>query len=238
MPDLIRRLDAIATAHDTRADFDGVLARYTAQIIGPRVKGLRVIEAGCSTGVVTEGLVAVAAEVHVVEGSPIYADAVRAACPTVSSVTCSLFEEFHPAEPADAVVAAGVLHHLEDPVGILRRMACWIRPGGAIHVSVPNMTSLHRRLGVAMGLNRSVYDTSPRNVRFEQPGRYDAARLHRDLSAAGLEVSESFGFFLKPLPHEFMNRLELPEAVLDGLFRLGQEFDDLACQIYAEARTR
>jgi 2-polyprenyl-3-methyl-5-hydroxy-6-metoxy-1,4-benzoquinol methylase len=230
-------LEEIARTHDTRLDFDGVLARYTADIICPRVTGLRVIEAGCSTGVVTERLVAVASEVHIVEGSRGYAEAVRLRCPTVTSITCSLFEDFRSVDPAEAVVAAGVLHHLDDPVGELKRMATWVRPGGAVHITVPNMTSLHRRLGVAMEVTGSVYDTSARNVRFAQPGRYDAVKLRRDVEAAGLVVADSTAFFLKPFPHEIMNGIEFPEAILRGLFRLGLEFPELACQLYVEART-
>src|SRR5262245_6041728 len=82
-------LEEIARTFDTRLDFDGVLARYTAEIICPRVAGCRVIEAGCSTGVMTERLVTVAREVHIVEGSQVYADAVRERCPSVTSITCS-----------------------------------------------------------------------------------------------------------------------------------------------------
>src|SRR5436190_7219621 len=85
-------LEEIARNHDTGLDFDGVLARYSAQIICPRIKGLRVIEAGCSTGVITEQLVVAASEVHVVEGSRLYADAVRARFPTIAGITCSLFQ--------------------------------------------------------------------------------------------------------------------------------------------------
>jgi 2-polyprenyl-3-methyl-5-hydroxy-6-metoxy-1,4-benzoquinol methylase len=231
------RLEEIARGHDTRLDFDAVLARCAAQIICPRIRGLRVIEAGCSTGVVTEHLVAAAREVHVVEGSHVYANAVRALCPALASITCSLFQDYSPPQLADAVVAAGVLHHLENPVTELRRIATWIRPGGTVHITVPSMTSLHRRLGVAMELSDSVYDTSERNRRFAQPGRYDAERLHVDVAAAGLEVIDSCGFFLKPFPHDVMNRIDLPEAVLQGLFHLGREFPELACQLYVEART-
>jgi 2-polyprenyl-3-methyl-5-hydroxy-6-metoxy-1,4-benzoquinol methylase len=230
-------LEEIARTHDTHVDFDGVLARYTAEIICPRVKGLRVIEAGCSTGVITERLIDTASEVHIVEGSQAYAQAVHLRFPAVTSITCSLFEDFQPPAAADAVVAAGVLHHLADPVGELKHMATWVRPGGALHITVPNMTSLHRRLGVAMKVTASVYDTSERNVRFAQPGRYDAGRLRRDIEAAGLVVADSVAFFLKPFPHGLMNSIDFPEEMLRGLFALGLEFPELACQLYIEART-
>jgi 2-polyprenyl-3-methyl-5-hydroxy-6-metoxy-1,4-benzoquinol methylase len=235
--DPIAVLEEIARTHDTHVDFDGVLARYTAEIICPRVRGMRVIEAGCSTGVMTERLLDEASEVHIVEGSRAYAEAVRLRFPGVASITCSLFEDFRPPLAADAVVAAGVLHHLADPVSELKHMATWVRPGGVIHITVPNMTSLHRRLGVAMKVSGSVYDTSERNVRFAQPGRYDAEKLRRDVEAAGLVATDSLAFFLKPFPHGLMNSIDFPEEMLRGLFSLGIEFPELACQLYIEART-
>src|SRR5262249_24712565 len=102
-------LEKIGRTHDTHVDFDGVLARYTAELICPRVARLRVIEAGCSTGVITERLIDVASEVHIVEGSRAYAEAVRLRFPAVTPITRALFEDFRPSRPADAVVAAGVL---------------------------------------------------------------------------------------------------------------------------------
>jgi trans-aconitate methyltransferase len=230
-------LEEIARTYNTHMDFDGVLARYTAEIICPRVRGMRVIEAGCSTGVMTERLIDTASQVHIVEGSQAYAEAVRLRFPGVTSITQSLFEDFHPATPAEAVVAAGVLHHLGDPVSELKHMATWVRPGGAVHITVPNMMSLHRRLGVAMKVTGSVYETSERNVRFAQPGRYDVQKLHRDVEAAGLVVADHCAFFLKPFPHDIMNGIDFPDEVLRGLFRLGLEFPELACQLYVEART-
>src|SRR5262249_7164641 len=75
-----------------------------------------------------------------------------------------------------------------------------------------------------------------RNVRFAQPGRYDAAKLRCDVEAAGLVAADSFAFFLKPFPHDVMNGIEFSEDALRGLFRLGIEFPELACQLYIEAR--
>jgi len=91
-------------------------------------------------------------------------------------------------------------------------------------------------VNVAMALSESVYETSERNRLFGQPGRYDAETLRSDIEAAGLEVVDSRGFFLKPFPHDVMNRIDLPEATLQGLFKIGFEFPELACQLYAEAR--
>jgi SAM-dependent methyltransferase len=52
-------------------------------------------------------------------------------------------------EPAsqDAVVLWHSLEHLDDPAGALRRIASWLRPGGALVVAVPNLGGLQARIG-------------------------------------------------------------------------------------------
>lgn len=228
-------LNQVASAHNTHADFDAVLARCGARIIAPQLRGLRVLECGCSTGVMTEVFLESARELHVVEGSPVYARQVEERLKGRLKMFCALFEEFTAKEPYDALVFAHVLHHLEKPVDMLRLVSAWVKPGGAIHITVPNVLSFHRQLGVAMGAAKSVDDTSPRNAFFNQPGRFTRERLVQTVEAAGLRVQECMGFLFKPFPHDIMNSMSLPEAVLDGLFEMGRKYPDLACQIYLRA---
>lgn len=226
------KLEEIAAAHDTHQDFDGILAHYTGLLIAPEVQGKRTLECGCSTGVMTPMLLKYVSSLDVVEGSALYAKITEDKYPGQLRMFVSLFEEFQPEKPYEAIVFAGVLHHIADPVAILRKVSEWLIPGGKIYISVPNMTSFHRRLGVAMELTDSVYETSARNTFFAQPGRFDAARLEETVLAAGLKVNRSEAFFFKPFPHDVMNKMTLETKVLDGLFKMGQAHPDLACQLF------
>ena len=118
---------------------------------------------------------------------------------------------------------------------LLARVRQWIKPAGKLFVTVPNMLSLHRRLGAEMGLVESPYATSERNRRFRQPGRFDHDSLRSLLERAGWRVEELSGFFLKPFPNQVMDQLKLTESLLTGLFRMGRKVPQLACQIYVEA---
>lgn len=97
--------------------------------------------------------------------------------------------------------------------------------------TVPNMLSIHRRLGVAMDLIDSVYDASERNQRFHQPGRFDLLSLKQLVTDFGWRVIEVEGFFLKPFPHDVMERLFPSQDLLEGLFVLGRQYPELASQI-------
>ena len=228
-------LNSIAATHDTHSDFDGVLSRFTCQLMFPHVRGLRVLECGCSTGVMTSGLLDCTSELEVVEGSPVYAERIRSLFPNLL-VHGAFFEDFTPQTPFDAVVVSGVLHHLSDPTNVLSRMGGWVKPGGILLASVPNMTSFHRQLGVAMGVAKDTDDTSERNSFFHQPGRFTRDRFVACVESAGWQIEVCQGFFFKPFPHDIMNSRDWPEPLLEGLFKMGLQYPDLACQLFLKAR--
>ncbi len=230
------KLDRIAKVHDTHKDFDGVIANYTGRLIAPLVKGKKVLEAGCSTGVITPMLLEYAKELDVVEGSTIYSKLVEEKYKGLLKMHACLFEEYDSQEEYDSVLFLGVLHHLTDPVKFVKHAASWLKPGGELFITVPNMTSFHRELGVTMKVVESIYDASERNVFASQPGRFDKGSLDKVVLDAGLEIIESSGFFFKPFPHGVMSRIDLPSTILDGLFEMGIRYPHLACQLYIKAR--
>jgi 2-polyprenyl-3-methyl-5-hydroxy-6-metoxy-1,4-benzoquinol methylase len=230
------KLNRIAAQHDTHVDFDGVLAHFSGVLIAARLQGGEVLEAGCSTGVMTPMLLAKAGTLTVVEGSALYAQKVKAEFGDRLTMHCSLFEEFSPPRPFDAVVAGNVLHHMSDPLGLIRRMSGWLKEGGSLHLTVPNINAFHRQLGVAMGVADSVAATSERNRLFQQPGRFNQESLKQLVREAGLTLVHSEGFFFKPFPHDLMNHLTLSPAMLDGLFKMGRRYPEMACQLYIHAK--
>ena len=61
------------------------------------------------------------------------------------------------------------------------------------------------------------------------------------LTSSGFQIIDSFGFFLKPFHHKLMNKLSLKgiltDQVLDGLYLMGKENEELACQLYFKVKT-
>ena len=52
----------------------------------------------------------------------------------------------------DNIVLGHVLEHVERPVEILSRVKSWLSANGRVFALVPNARSLHRQMGVVMGL--------------------------------------------------------------------------------------
>ena len=113
------------------------------QLIDPR--GLRVLDLGCGGG--HNGALlkrAGAREVVGVELDPGAAAEARKRLDRV--VECDL-AKLDPAdlgdEPFDAVLASDVLEHLLDAEGVLARAVTRLRPGGAVVISLPNVSNVY-----------------------------------------------------------------------------------------------
>jgi 2-polyprenyl-3-methyl-5-hydroxy-6-metoxy-1,4-benzoquinol methylase len=147
----------------------------------------------------------------------------------------SLIEEFRTEERFEDVVMVRVLEHLEDPVGTLARLASFLKPGGQLHLIVPNARSLHRRIGKAMGLLRELNDFSPRDIQYGHQRVYDSELLTQHLEAAGLRVAQAQGVLIKSLSNAQMQSWD--PAVIRALFAVGKEEPGLCNELYFRAVT-
>jgi 2-polyprenyl-3-methyl-5-hydroxy-6-metoxy-1,4-benzoquinol methylase len=115
--------------------------RHDAKIALLREPLGRVLDVGCARGLNAEALRARgAAHLAGIELDAAFADAARGAYDEV--VTGSVPEDLPwPDASFDTVLAYDVLEHLVDPWTATKRLAELLRPGGRLHISVPNARS-------------------------------------------------------------------------------------------------
>ena len=236
----MNELEKIALKYDPQNDFDSVLAYYTAQIITPQLLNKTVLEAGCSTGLITNEILKYSKDLDVIDGAGHFIDVVKSKYGSaISNYYTSYFEEFKPTKRYDAVVLAHVLHHIESPLDLLIKIRSWLKNNGELFISVPNIQSFHRELGVEMHISKSIDDSSVRNDFFNQPGRFLKETLIDLVEKAGYQVADNYNYFFKPFPHNIMHELLVSNIIdnklLDGLFNMGKKHESLACHIYLKA---
>jgi 2-polyprenyl-3-methyl-5-hydroxy-6-metoxy-1,4-benzoquinol methylase len=223
-------LQRVSNAYDNRG-FDSTLAWYSYQSLKPYFVGASCLELGPADGEMTYFLKDDFDRLAVVDALPEFVDGATRLGPNVTGYV-SLFEEFEPPESFDTVILADVLEHVQDPVVLLKRAGSWLRPGGRLIAAVPNADSLHRCLGVKMGMLERKTSLNEGDFTLGHRRVYTRDELDLDLRAANLRIIAKGGIFLKPLSNGQMASFQNP-ALYDGLFELGKDLPQLCSQIYA-----
>ena len=227
-------LERVAERYDSGKDFDHYFSEYGADLVLRDFRGHSLLEVGCASGVMSRRFAGPVADLHVLDGSARYIAELRASLGRNATYHVGLAEEFTPPAPFDGVVLASILEHVEDPVGLLRRAKGWLRPGGELFVIVPNANSLHRQVGVAMGLLPATTAFSERDRMLGHRRIYDRALLEAHLGEAGLRVECCEGIMIKVVSNGQMQ--SWPEPLVRALLTIGAGYPELAAQIYVRSR--
>lgn len=228
------RVEQAANWYTTKQlDFDRRLVGFRFRSMLPYVTGSNILELGSGDGVMTALLADQFAKVTVIEGSKHLLDVIPDR-PNLSKVH-TLFEEFRPEQPFDAIIMEHVLEHVEDPVGILRMATPWLAPDGVIVVGVPNAHSFHRLAAVKMGLLGDIHELNARDHEVGHRRVYDWSSLRADIEASGLQVAHMDGVFFKPLSNGQIDQ-HWTDQMIEGFYELGKDFPENAAEITAICR--
>ncbi len=226
-------LDNIAGSYDPSSpekDFDYWFIRLNMEAMESHLTGRSVCELGCSTGLSTRLLASLVKELTVVEGSQDNITKAKKQATKNVRFVHSFWEDFQPEQSFSDVVAMRVLEHIDDPVALLKKMKQWILPGGRIHLVVPNARSLHRRVGLQMGLLKDLHELNARDLRVGHKRVYDREILFDHLRQAGCRVRHWEGIFLKPLSNDQLK--SWPENLVRAFASVGKELPEWSAELY------
>ncbi len=228
-------LDAIGRAYDPSnpaEQFDYWLKRLQIGCIAGRLRGEAVLELGCATGEFTTLLAPLVRTLDVVEGSAYNIEVASVRVPDARFVH-SMWEEFRPEHRYSDVVMCNALEHVGAPVALLEHVATWLEPGGCLHVVVPNGLSLHRLVGVEMGMLPEPLHLSEGDIAQGHTRNYTLDTLLADVRAAGLSSVHVQPVFLKVLPNREM--LDWDWSLVQALHRVAQRFPEHGAELYVVA---
>jgi 2-polyprenyl-3-methyl-5-hydroxy-6-metoxy-1,4-benzoquinol methylase len=213
------------------------------EVLGARLQFLydgspRILEVGLGSGDVTLLLAGLSDNLTSVDNNQKQIDLVnrRLKGEGLSSVEIisSTIEDF-PLSPEgyDGIVLLNMLEHLKDPVSVLKHLSGGLLPGGAIHVTVPLAGSLHRWLGVEMGMLSDIEELADSDIQYGHHRVYTPESLREHVTQAGLRIQFEQPLYLKPLPTASLTPLPMDlHKALDGLAR---RFPEFASYMYLEA---
>jgi 2-polyprenyl-3-methyl-5-hydroxy-6-metoxy-1,4-benzoquinol methylase len=217
-------------------DFNDWLIGQRYQLLTRYFTGRSCLELGPATGEGTAHLLDHFPVVVAVDGSQQVAEnlAKRFAGRNLR-VECAYFEDLALTERFDTVVLAHVLEHVDDPRRVLESASRLLAPDGIMIVDVPNAMSLHRQLGVEMGLLGAVTDLHEGDLSIGHKRVYTPEAFRRELTDAGLAIDRFGGLFLKLLSNA-QTEAVFDAAQLAALVAVGERYPEISAEIYAVVR--
>lgn len=193
--------------------------------------GDSVLELGVGDGELTRYLFEHFSRVTVVDASEKFLNIVREKFGNGRlELVHSLFEEFRPADRFDTILMNHILEHLDDPVAVLRLARSWLNEGGRAMISVPNANSLHRQIGVKMGLLSSCDSLNDQDRMLGHRRVYTPRLMEEHIRESGFRIVRFTGLMLKNLSNRQIEQYWSPELV-DAHFQLGFEYPELCSEI-------
>ncbi|GAA3099254.1 class I SAM-dependent methyltransferase [Rhizobium viscosum] len=149
----------------------------------------------------------------------------------------SLFETAELPRQYDNIVLTHVLEHIDDPVGLMKRINDeWLADGGRFFLVCPNANAPSRQIAVKMGLISHNAAVTRAEAEHGHRCTYSLDTLERDAVAAGLKVVHRSGIFFKALANFQWDRLMQTDIIskeyLEGCYQLGQQYPDLCSSIF------
>jgi 2-polyprenyl-3-methyl-5-hydroxy-6-metoxy-1,4-benzoquinol methylase len=218
-------------------DFD-VMHPYMVRSFSPFFRPGNMLELGSYKGDFTRRLLTEFEDVSCVEASDqAMAEAQARLGAESARFINARFEDVTLPRRYDNIVMTHVLEHLDDPVGVLRRVnEEWLAPGGRFFLACPNANAPSRQIAVKMGLISHNSAVTPAEAEHGHRCTYSLDTLERDAVAAGLRVVHRSGIFFKALANFQWDRLLktdiISPAYLDGCYALGQQYPDLCSTVY------
>jgi 2-polyprenyl-3-methyl-5-hydroxy-6-metoxy-1,4-benzoquinol methylase len=218
-------------------DYD-VMHPYMMKSFVPFFRPGNLLELGSFKGDFTRRLLSYFDDITCIEASgDAVASARREVCGQPVKLIHSLFETVSLAEKYDNVVLTHVLEHLDDPVGILRRInGEWLSGQGRFFLVCPNANAPSRQIAVKMGLISHNTAVTPAEKEHGHRVTYTLDTLERDARSAGLRVVHRSGIFFKALANFQWDRLLKTDIIsqdyLEGCYQLGQQYPDLCSSIF------
>jgi 2-polyprenyl-3-methyl-5-hydroxy-6-metoxy-1,4-benzoquinol methylase len=217
-------------------DFD-VMHPFMLRSFSPFLRPGNVLELGSFKGDFTGRLLSVFDDVTCVEASGEALAVARERHGARVSLVHSRFEDATLPTRYNNVVLTHVLEHLDDRVGLLRRIGDeWLSDTGRLFVACPNANAPSRQIAVQMGLISHNAGVTAAELEHGHRVTYSLDTLERDATQAGLKVVHRGGIFFKALANFQWDQV-IPAGIVDaaylqGCYELGQRYPDLCSSVF------
>ncbi|MCX8070707.1 MAG: class I SAM-dependent methyltransferase [Thermodesulfovibrionales bacterium] len=148
------------------------------------------------------------------------------------------FEDYHTKEKFDVIIMGFVLEHVDDPTLILNKYKEFLSDRGKLFITVPNATSLHRRIAYEAGLMSDMYVFNEVDIKVGHKRYFDVDKIKALVKSCGYDVVKIEGIFLKPITTSQMVQIGFNENIYSALLKIGKDYPELSNSILVMANRR
>jgi 2-polyprenyl-3-methyl-5-hydroxy-6-metoxy-1,4-benzoquinol methylase len=134
-------------------------------------------------------------------------------------------------EKFTTIILAHILEHVDSPAIVLKEAAKYLADDGVMIIDVPNGNSLHRQVGVKMGLLKYNTELNEADLSIGHQRVYVPEIFKKDILDSGLEISQFGGMFVKVLSNSQTEKV-FDADQLEALFTVGEDNPEIAAEIY------
>ena len=219
-------------------DFDfQVMHRFMLESFVPHFRGNSILELGSFKGDFTARLLEHFLVVDCIEASSDAVSEARIRLGDRVRIVEGTFEQVALDRKYDNIILTHVLEHVDDPIGLLRRIKDeWLSESGRLFLVCPNANAASRQIAVKMGIvdfNAAI--TEPERLHGHR-ATYSFDTLENIVQRAGMNVVSRNGIFFKALANYQWDQVLKAEIVSDdylvGCYKLGQLYPELCASIF------
>lgn len=216
----------------TKTGFNSVLLKLRYEEIAQYFKGDNCLELGSADGEGTKILLKHFKKVVAVDGSSKFLIKARNEIKNkkVTFINAK-FEKLKLENKFDTIILAHILEHVANPVEILKVARKYLAKNGVVIIDVPNANSIHRQVGVYMGMLETVFQLNDTDKSIGHKRVYDKKSLQKDVSKSGLRVVREGGVFLKPFSNTQLEKM-LNKNAINAFNEVGKKYPEIAAEIF------
>ncbi len=224
--------------HKYAYNFDlDVMHPFMLRSFAPFFRSGSLLELGSFRGEFTRRFLPHFSDITCIEASAEAAATAAASLGDRVTIVQGTFETVALPRRYDNIVLTHVLEHLDDPVGVLRRINDeWLSDSGRFFLVCPNANAASRQIAVRMGVIGHNTAVTPSEQAHGHRITYSLDMLEGHATAAGLQVVHRSGIFFKALANFQWDRLLATDIIspeyLEGCYQLGQVYPDLCSSIF------
>ncbi len=136
----------------------------------------------------------------------------------------------------DFIAISSLIHELNNPEVIFRAVREIADNNTIIHINTPNAKSIHRLLGVKMGILKHTKESSKLARKFQRNREYDLSDLTQLAEKNGFKIRDKGSYFLKPLSHDQMQNLlekgKITKEFLNGIYEISHLLPENGSEIF------